>query len=353
MRRILPLLIALTLCSALRAQQQAAPAQSDATFRSSTRLIVQDVSVTDKDGHPVEGLMPKDFIVMEDGEAQQIAFVEFQRLQNTANPAPVAPSPPAAAIVASTTQTQISSSPPGDVRYRDRRLLVLYFDLTAMPPPDQMRAFAAARRFIEGQMTPPDLLAIMTFEGGAVRVKQDFTGDRARLREVIQTLIYGDDKDGDGIPDDPDPGSAFGQDDNEFNIFNTDRQLSALQTAVAMLRPLAEQKALIYFASGLRLNGADNQAQLRATTNAAIQANVSIHPIDARGLVASAPLGDATRPSPGGTGIFTGALAEAAMTNFQRSQDTLYSLAKDTGGKAMFDYNDLVRGALLPAGILR
>jgi len=37
-----------------------------------------------------------------------------------------------------------------------------------------------------------------------------------------------------------------------------------------MLRALPEQKALIYFASGLRLNGVDNQAQLRATTNAAI-----------------------------------------------------------------------------------
>ena len=60
----------------------------------------------------------------------------------------------------------------------------------------------------------------------------------------------------------------------EFNIFNTDRQLSALQTAVTMLRPLPEQKSLIYFASGLRLNGVDNQAQLRATINAAIRANV-------------------------------------------------------------------------------
>ena len=53
-----------------------------------------------------------------------------------------------------------------------------------------------------------------------------------------------------------------------------------------MLRPLPEQKTLIYFASGLRLNGADNQAQMRATVNAAIRANVTLNPIDARGLVA-------------------------------------------------------------------
>jgi VWFA-related protein len=184
----------------------------------------------------------------------------------------------------------------------------------------------------------------MTFERGAVRVKQDFTDDRAQLREVIQALTYGEDQNGDGIPDAPDDGSAFGQDEAEFNIFNTDRQLSALQTAVTMLQPLPEQKSLIYFASGLRLNGADNQAQLRATVNAAIRSNVIINPIDARGLVATPPLGDATRPSAGGIGLFSGQFADKAMMNFQHSQDTLYALGKDTGGKAMFDYNDLSLG---------
>ncbi len=158
-------------------------------------------------------------------------------------------------------------------------------------------------------MTPADLMAIMTYEGGAVRIKQDFTDDRAVIRNVIDVLIYGEDKDGDGVRDEPDQSSAFGQDDAEFNIFNTDRQLAALQTAVTMLRPFPEQKALVYFASGLRLNGTDNNAQLRATTNAAIRANVTINPVDARGLVALAPLGDATQRSPGGIGMFTGQMA--------------------------------------------
>jgi VWFA-related protein len=246
-------------------------------------------------------------------------------------------------------QHQISPSAPGDIRYRDRRLLVLYFDLSAMPPNDLMRAYAAGQKFIATQMKAQDLVAIMTFQGGAVKVKHDFTGDRAQLQEVFDTLIYGDDKDGDGISDATDTGTAFGQDDAEFNILNTDRQLSALQTAATMLRSLPEQKSLVYFASGLRLNGVDNQAQLRATTNAAIRANVAIFPVDARGLVAEAPLGDATRASPGGVGMFSGQLANAGMTNFQRSQDTLYSLAKDTGGKALFDNNDLSVGIVQAA----
>jgi hypothetical protein len=125
--------------------------------------------------------------------------------------------------------------------------------------------------------------------------------------------------------------------------------LSALQTAVTDLGPLPEVKTLVYFGSGLRLTGADNMAQLRATVNAAVRANVTLNPIDARGLVATPPLGDASRASPGGIGMFTGKLAEAAVTNFQRTQDTLYALAKDTGGKAMFDYNDLSLGIVQAA----
>jgi hypothetical protein len=175
-------------------------------------------------------------------------------------------------------------------------------------------------------------------------VKTDFTDDRARLEEEILRLIYGDDLDGDGIPDNPEQGTAFGQDDAEFNIFNTDRQLSALQTAMAMLRPLAERKSLVYFSGGLRLNGTDNHAQLRATTNAALRANVAIHAIDARGLTAQAPLGDASRASPGGMQMFTGQGATSLASSLQRSQDTLYALSKDTGGSAMFDYNDLALG---------
>jgi VWFA-related protein len=333
------------------AQQQPQRRPDAPAFRVNTRLVVQTVSVTDKDGNPVEGLTAKDFVVTEDGEPQDIAFLEFHRLGSTTS-SPRTPLPSTnrtADTVPSPTQTEIAVPPSGDTRFRDRRLLILYFDLTATPPPDQMRAFQAAQKFIGSQMESADLIAIMTFGGGAVRVMQDFTDDRGRLREVIDTLIFGEDKDGDGVRDAPEMSTAFGQNDGEFNIFNTDRQLSALQTAVTMLRPLSERKALVYFASNLRLNGTDNNAQLRATTNAAIRANVSIYPVDARGLVAEAPLGDATRPSPGGTGTFSGRLAEAAAARFQRSQDTLYALAKDTGGAALFDNNDLSFGIVQAA----
>jgi VWFA-related protein len=218
-----------------------------------------------------------------------------------------------------------------------------------MASQDLLRAYNASRKYVTTQMTPADLIAVIVFQGAGVRVKQDFTDAKDQLLDVLQTIAFGKDSDTSGMPTTLEEGTAFGQDDAEFAILNTDRQLSALQTAVEMLRPMPDQKLLLYFASGLRLNGVDNQAQLRATTNAAVRANVTLFPVDARGLVAASPLGDATRASSGGVGIFSGQAAGTGMNGFQRSQDTLFSLAKDTGGKALLDFNDLSLGIVQAA----
>ena len=345
------------------------PQTQPPVFRSSTRLVVNTVVVRDKTGKIIEGLTAKDFVVIEDNERQEIAFVEFQRLDAApvnatatppaatpaaavtlpAAPAAAATPPPTAPEVASAFANGIAPPAQGDIKFRNRRLLVLYFDQSATSPPDQMRVYEAAIKYISTQMQPADLVALMTYGGAAVRVKQDFTDDKEKLRQVIDVMMYGEDKDGDGVRDPEMEGTEFGQNDAEFNVFSTDRQLAALQTAVGMLRPFPEQKSLVYFASNLRLNGTDNNAQLRATTNAAIRSNVSFFPVDARGLVAAPPLGDASQRSPGGVGMFSGALAQASMSRFARSQDTLYSLAKDTGGKAFFDFNDLSLGIVQAA----
>src|SRR5688500_6597082 len=104
-----------------------------------------------------------------------------------------------------------------------------------------------------------------------------------------------------------------------------------------MLRPLPEQKTLLYFVSGLTPSGFDNQAQLTATVNAAIRSNVTINPIDARGLLAEAPLGGANVASPSGLGAFTGVAGATRRDRFERSQDTLHGMAKDTGGTTHFN----------------
>jgi len=319
-----------------------------ATIKVSTQLVVETVVVKDKKGNPIEGLTAKDFTVSENGAPQTISFCEHQQLPETPIAAPPAPPEPEdIKVYYRLGRTRISTETPGKLRYQDRRLLALYFDMTAMPPADQMRALGAAQKFIRTQMTPADRVSILRFSGGGVDVLQDFTDDRNRLLSILETLIVGEGQGFGESTDDagtPDTGAAFGQDDSEFNVFNTDRQLAALQTAAKMLGQIREKKLLIYFASGLRLNGVDNQAQLHATIDSAIRAGVSFWPIDARGLVAQAPLGDATQGSPGNVAMYSGATALALMTNFQQSQDTLYALAGDTGGKALLDYNDLTKG---------
>ncbi len=350
MRRVIAVMLLWMLpAAAQQIGQNAAPeGNGTATIKVSTQLVVETAVVKDKKGNPVEGLTAKDFTVTENGAPQTISFCEHQELPETPIAAPAAqPEHEDIKVYYRLGRVRISPEAPGKLRYQDRRLLALYFDMTAMPPADQMRALGAAQKFIRTQMTPADRVSILRYSGGGVDVLQDFTDDRNRLLSILETLIVGEGQGFAESTDDAstsDAGAAFGQDDSEFNVFNTDRQLAALQTAAKMLGQLSEKKLLIYFASGLRLNGVDNQAQLHATIDSAIRAGVSFWPIDARGLVAQAPLGDATQGSPGNVGMYSGAAALAVTTNFQQSQDTLYALAGDTGGKALLDYNDLTKG---------
>ena len=341
--------ILLVLIYAAFAQQPAPAPAPTVTFKAATQLVVETVSVKDKSGNSIPGLTAKDFVVTENGAPQTVSFCEYQKMDDTQAPPASTPeikvSTPASP--APVTQVEIAPEAPGDLRYRDRRLLALYFDMSAMPVPDQLRALAAAQKFVEKQMTKSDVMAILKYDGAAVRVLQDFTADREQLLGVIAQMVAGEGQGLDENSDDDtsaDTGAAFGQDDSEFNLFNTDRQLAALQTTVKMLGTLNEKKALVYFASGVTLNGVDNQAQMRATENSAIRANVALFPIDSRGLVAMPPLGDATHGSPGGAGMYTGGGAVAMMGGFQRSQDNMYALAADTGGKALLDNNELSMG---------
>lgn len=336
------------LCAQTIGKNGSATQNETYTFKANSQLVVETVVVKDKKGNFIGGLTAKDFTVTEDEVPQTIRFFEHQELPIAATPLPVTPpDEEQITIYKKLSRTQIAPEEPGSFKYKNHRLLALYFDMTAMPPNDQIRALDAAEKFVRTQMTEADLISIMRFNGGSVDVLQDFTADRNRLLSILQTLVVGEGQGSlESISDasSVDTGAAFGQDDSEFNIFNTDRQLSALQTAAKMLGQTSEKKTLIYFASGLRLNGVDNQAQLHATIDAAVRSGISFWTIDARGLVAQAPLGDATQGSQGNVNMYSGAAAQAVNDRMEQSQDTMYALAGDTGGKAFLDNNDLTRG---------
>jgi VWFA-related protein len=314
-------LISLLAASAQQAPQ--VPTTGTARFGATSQLVVEDVIVRGKDGNSVTNLKASDFTITEDGKPQKISVFEFQKLEEQPS-APLAPGPETGKdpsvlseriSVPAVTANAIAPEAPGDLRYRNRRLMVMFFDMTSMQLAEQLRAQDAALKFLRTQITPSDLVAIMTFSND-LNVVEDFTDDRDKLEKDIKKLTVGEGQGLDEtVSDDSaaDSGAAFQQDDTEFNIFNTDRQLAALESAARMLGALNEKKALVYFSSGITRNGLDNQAQLLATVNAAIRANVAFYPIDARGLAAQAPLGDATKGSPGSQGMYSGSSSRAAQ----------------------------------------
>jgi VWFA-related protein len=331
--------------------------QTGPVFRTTTNLVIVNVFVRDRSGKDIIGLTKDDFTILEDGKPQTIAIFEFQRIESggpESAPGKASSPPektPAQGSAPAASPGTIRVAAPGKIQYQDRRLLVLFFDHSSMSPADQVRAHEAALKFIREQMQPADMVAIMTF-GTQLKVEQDFTDDRDALERVIRSFRTGESselaeeaqtaEEEEEAEDETQVG--FVADESEFNIFNTDRKLSALQTAARMLAALPEKKALIYFSSGVSRTGVENDSQLRATINAAIRANISFYPVDARGLVATIAGGDASQASPRGTGIFSGQAQRRQMERFFARQDTLVALAEDTGGKAFLDANDLTLG---------
>jgi len=340
----LRILSAALVCGGLVAQDQPTP-----TFRANTNLVIVNVAVKDKSGKAIEDLKKEQFTLLEDGKPQTIAVFDVQRLNGETLPALEAPAP-ALKTRGAAEETKPATAPAAPVtpdQLKDRRLIAMFFDLSSMQPAEQIRARDAAVKFIDTQMTASDMVSIMTLTN-ELRVVQDFTNDRETLLTVIQSLRVGDSSELAAMAatgaDSTDDSGEFTADDTEFNIFNTDRKLSALEDATRKLAPFPEKKALVYFSSGIGKTGVDNQSQIRATVNAAVRANVAFYPIDARGLVAMAPAGDATQASPKGTGVFTGSAQTSARSSFHDTQDTIFTLAADTGGKALLDSNDLSLG---------
>src|SRR5690349_6819765 len=329
-----------------QAAPQAVPGR--ATFSSTTSLVVVDVTVKDKAGKLIEGLKEGDFTLLEDGKPQKISVFEFEKLATEPAPPEKPPTLEEADIVPEAPRKMISTEEPGKIQYHDKRLLVMFFDLGSMGIPEQLRAQEAAKTFLEKQMTTADMVAIMMYTA-SLQVLTDFTDNRAQLRDIIDNLPIGEMAELAGVADDAsddneDTGAAFVADETEFNIFNTDRKLQAIEDASKKLSALPEKKALIYFSSGLAKTGVENHAQVEATILAATKANVAIYPIDARGLMADPPGGSASKGASRGTGIYSGSQHNSQRTAINNSQETLVSLAADTGGKAFLDSNDLSLG---------
>src|SRR4029078_7528679 len=89
--------------------------------------------------------------------------------------------------------------------------------------------------------------------------------------------------------------------------------------------------------------GIENQSQLRSATNAAVRANLAIYTMDIRGLQALVPGGEGQNAGRHGTSPYSSKSAAGQFDSNATTQETLVTLAGDTGGRAFLDSNDFGR----------
>jgi VWFA-related protein len=329
-------------------QQQPQPeAQRRPTFAVEAAMVVVDVTVRDRQGKLVDDLKKEEFKVYEDNVPQNIVTFAAEKVEIGPPPAPATlagapgaakpPAPPAPVINLGLNPDQ----PPRKEDLAGKRLVILFFDLSSLGTEDLVRSVDTAYDFIVKQTGPQDLMAVATYSSTLALV-QDFTNDHDLLLKTLKGLTSTDSGDAaaEDLSDADTSDDVFVPDTVQFNIFNTDRRMSAVETLAKMYREFHERKSLIYFSSGVTTTGVENNAQIRSTVDNANRSNMSIYTVDSRGLVALPPGGNASQRS-GGRAMFTGAAMMRQRSNFSSSQETLTTLSHDTGGQAFTDSNDL------------
>jgi VWFA-related protein len=324
------------------APQDKPPASS---IRVTSELVLANVVVRDKKGNLVRDLKKQDFTLYEDGKKQEISTFDFENVDQleTAGAAEKTVTGEAAEAAAAPAGVLKKSDAPV-LNARDRRVIVLFFDFSAMEPDQIDRCVDAAKKYINAQMRPADIVALVSLSTN-MRVDLDFTDDKPKLLSVLSAYSSGS---GEGFQmgdtgtaeGTAETGGSYTPDDTDYNTFSADWKLLALQSTMQALGKIQQKKSLIYFSNGISQTGTDNQSALRAATAAAVKNNVSIYPVDVRGLQAFPPGGEAQNASLHGQSAYNGNAVLNDLNGNAASQETLSTLAADTGGKAFFDTND-------------
>src|SRR6267154_1105964 len=324
------------------AQQTGQAGANQSRIQVTSELVFVNVVAHDRKGNLVRDLKKRDFTVFEDGKKQEISTFDFENVDELATAGAAEATVSGAAGPGTLLRSSKKAAPSLDAR--DRRLILLFFDFSAMDPEQIERSVEAAKKFVDTKMQPADLIALVSLATN-MHVDLDFTDDKTKLLAALTSYNSGQ---GQGFENGStgsaegaaETSGAFSADDTDFNTFNADRKLLALQSLMQALGKLPQKKSLVYFSNGITQSGTDNQSALRATTAAAVKANVSIYSMDIRGLQAFPPGGEAQSASLRGQAAYSGAAVLNDLSGNAASQDSLATLSSDTGGKAFFDSND-------------
>lgn len=328
----------------------AAVAQQDSgvvTIKTTVDRVLTNVVVRDKKtGAVIKGLKASDFQILEDKKPQSITTFDFQNVDEAVTLAENSTVSGATATkrksIADIINNQFAAAPD---ELKDRRLIVMFFDLSSMQPEDVNRAVDSAKDYVNTKMAAADMVAAVSLVSG-LSMDQDFTSDKQALIHALSKYdgsegagfgLGNEGGDSDGTSDDS---TSFTADDSEFNALNTDRQLYAIRTVCKAMEKVEQKKSMLYFSGGLTRQGIENQASIRSATNECVKSDTAIYSVDTRGLQALNTVGDASQGSRRGTGAYSGASMQSQLNSNFSSQETLGTLASDTGGKLFVDSND-------------
>jgi VWFA-related protein len=332
------LLLAFSAVGALAAQQDTEP--PPVIFRSEINYVEVDAIVTDAQGNPVAGLTQGDFEVFEDGKAQKIAT--FARVDLPIQRAERALFTPTAIEPDVQTNQAIEG-----------RIYLIVLDDWHIAVGRTARVKAMARRFIEQNFGVNDIAAIVYT--GRNDASQDFTNNRQLLLAAIdrfsgRKLRSATLNQIENMVTNPDGTLGPGRDINEQErgyraraVMGSIRKLSEFMAGVR-----GRRKAMLLIGEGIDydidqvmgLDGATASIVIEDTRNAiaaATRGNVAIYAIDPRGL--SVPGDELVEV---GSAFPDQGVGTASLMNEQRvAQQSLRTLAQDTGGFAAINQNNL------------
>src|SRR6267142_3062055 len=217
-------------------QQAQQPQQPQYRVRVTSELVLVNVVVRDKKGNLVTDLKKDDFTLLEDGKRQAISTFDFENVDElkTAGAAE-------ATVTGAAPESDLlrSNEQPASLNARDRRLMLLFFDFSGMQPEDIERSVGAAKKFVQTRMQPADMIAVVSLSTN-MRIDLDFSDDKTKVLGVLSSYTSGL---GQGFDNGltgssegaAETGGAFTADDTDYNTFNADRKLLALQAIMQTL----------------------------------------------------------------------------------------------------------------------
>lgn len=367
--KYLTLLFVLTLWSSTLAQTTPLPQKpQDDVVRVYTELVQTDVMVFDKQGKFVNGLTADKFELRIDGKPR--AIQGFEQITAGSNEE--------SQLAAARGATALNLKRPVPL---DRgRIVFFYIDDLHMDLAGIQAAKKVITSFIEKEMGQNDQAAIAS-ASGQIGFLQQLTNDRMVLRLALDRLRVKpyNARDGQRPPMSEYEAEMIDRYDREIlNVFVTEtmrlnpgitresaealvnsrasqiqtyaahvsqNSLITLESLIKTAKNLPGRKVVFLLSGGFLIQNrrGDLMSKMRDITYAAAKSGVVIYSMDTRGLVAS--LNDASTER-----MFdpSGRLERASHGELSATQDGMNALAVDTGGKAVFNTNDLRKG-LTPA----